>query len=207
MATIILIYMHAALGGIALLFGGIALVVKKGSSRHKKSGKVFFYSMLFSAISALVIASLPGHLNPFLFSIGLFSSYFILSGYKALAFKEKEASLMTYKALGVSILFIGTGMIAIPYLTTGTVNIVLLVFGVFSIIMGIGDLKQVSHPLKLRKKWLRIHLGKMTGGYISAVSAFCVVNQVFPGIWNWFLPGLIGGVFIFSQLKKRETNS
>jgi hypothetical protein len=35
--------------------------------------------MLFSAITALLISVLPKHENPFLFSIGLFSSYFILT--------------------------------------------------------------------------------------------------------------------------------
>ena len=36
----------------------------------------------------------------------------------------------------------------------------------------------------------------MTGGYIAAVSAFFVVNQILPGIWNWFVPGIIGSGYI-----------
>jgi hypothetical protein len=28
------------------------------------------------------------------------------------------------------------------------------------------------------------------------VTAFFVVNQVLPGIWNWFVPGIIGGLYI-----------
>jgi len=41
-AEFLIQYIHAPLGGIALLSGGISLVSKKGSLFHKKSGKVFF---------------------------------------------------------------------------------------------------------------------------------------------------------------------
>ena len=55
----ILIYSHALFGGIALLSGFISLIAKKGKKTHKKSGKLFYYCMLLSASTALVIASLP----------------------------------------------------------------------------------------------------------------------------------------------------
>ena len=69
-----LIYIHATLGSIAFIAGFIAIITKKGNTAHKKSGIVFYYAMLAAAISALVIAVLPKHENPFLFTIGLFSS-------------------------------------------------------------------------------------------------------------------------------------
>ena len=48
----------------------------------------------------------------------------------------------------------------------------------------------------LQKNWVKLHLGKITGSYIAAVSAFFVVNKILPGIWNWFVPGIIGGLYI-----------
>jgi hypothetical protein len=36
----------------------------------------------------------------------------------------------------------------------------------------------------------------MMGGYISAVTAFIVVNQLLPGVYGWIAPGVIGGVLI-----------
>lgn len=89
-AEFLIQYIHAPLGGIALLSGGVSLVSKKGSPLHKKSGKVFFYSMLLSAFSALVVSVLPNHESPFLFSIGLFSTYFLVNGIRSLKYKQKE---------------------------------------------------------------------------------------------------------------------
>jgi len=155
----ILIYLHAATGGLALISGGIALIVKKGSSIHKKSGKVFYYTMLTSAILAFVIAVLPGHQSAFLFSVGAFSVYFLVAGYRSLNFRKKELDLTVDKGIAYAIIVVGIIMILYPIILKG-------------------------------------ELKKMTGGYIAAVSAFFVVNEILPGIWNWFVPGIVGGVYI-----------
>lgn len=197
-----LIYIHAALGGVALLAGAIAILVKKGKSTHRQSGKVFFYSMLISAFIALVVSWMPGHESPFLFSIGVFSSYFLLSGYRSLNFKQKEFDLKVDRVIAYAILIIGLVMIGYPIILNGNLNVVLLVFGIVGLVFGIRDLKLFLDPKPLKKKWLRLHLGKMTGGYIAAVTAFFVVNQILPGIWNWFVPGVIGSGFITYWMRK-----
>jgi len=66
------------------LAGAFSLLLKKGSSGHKKTGKLFYYSILISALAAYIIAVLSNHENPFLFSIGLFSTYFLISGRRSL---------------------------------------------------------------------------------------------------------------------------
>ncbi|WP_431109426.1 DUF2306 domain-containing protein [Winogradskyella poriferorum] len=195
-AEILIYYVHAPLGGIALLSGGIALIAKKGNNVHKKSGKIFFFSMLFSAISAFIISVLPNHESPFLFSIGLFSTYFLISGLRSLKFKQKEIQLKTDKIIAYLITLIGIAMILYPIVLYSKLNIILTVFGVVGIVFGLRDLKLYKDIRRLKKNWLKLHLGKMTGGYIAAVSAFFVVNQILPGIWNWFVPGIVGSGYI-----------
>ncbi len=197
-----LIIIHAVFGGIALLAGGMAISVRKGSSTHKKSGKVFFFSMLFSAAISLIVALLPNHENPFLFSIGIFSAYFLISGYRSLRYKNQDFKLGLDRLISYILILTGISMIIYPLLNEGKINIVLLVFGIVSLIFGGRDLMLYQKPEKLRKDWLKLHLGKMTGGYIAAMTAFIVVNEVLPGILNWFAPGLIGGFFIAYWLKK-----
>lgn len=195
-AEILIYYVHAPLGGIALFSGGIALIAKKGNRIHKKAGKVFFYSMLISVISAFVIAVLPNHESPFLFSIGLFSSYLLISGLRSLSYKQKDIKLRTDKIIVYLIVITGIAMILHPIILYRKLNIVLFVFGLLGIIFGLSDLKQFKNTKQLNENWLKLHLGKMTGGYIAAVSAFFVVNQILPGIWNWLVPRIIGSVFI-----------
>jgi uncharacterized membrane protein len=198
----VLIYIHAGLGGIALLLGTLAIIFKKGSQKHKATGKYFFYAMMISAILALLISCLPGHNSPFLFSIGLFSMYFLLTGYRALKYKKKVESV-TIEIIGnIAMLIVSATMILYPILSNGTVNIVLLIFGIFGILASLNTLRVLRKKEALKKHWLRMHLGNMMGGYIAAVSAFAVVNQILPGMYNWFAPGIIGGFYIYFWMRK-----
>lgn len=196
------IYIHAIAGGIALLSGLVALSTKKGSPVHKGMGKVFFYSMLASATVAIIVAGIPGHKNPFLLSIGLFSLYFLLSGYFSLRLKKQGYPFTIFITLAWVLLAIGIGLIAFPLIKYGSIQIVPLVFGIFGIVFAIRELRLYRHPEKVYQSWMSLHLGKMTGGYIAAVTAFVVVNNILPGAIGWILPGLIGGVYIGWWIRK-----
>ena len=200
-----LIWLHAGMGGIALVTGAVALLVKKGSDGHKKSGKVFYYSMLISAIVALLVSVLPDHESPFLFSIGIFSMYFLISGYRSLKLKKKDSEIKIDRTIAFTIVITGLVMILYPLIVNGKPNIVLLVFGITGLVFGLRDLRMLKNLKALRKKWLRLHLGKMTGGYIAAVSAFFVVNEILPGIWNWFVPGILGSIYIAYWMRRLQT--
>jgi len=198
----LLIYSHAVFGGIALISGLIALMVKKGKVIHKKSGKLFYYCMLLSALTALIISCLPQHKSPFLFAIGIFSSYFIITGYRALRFKNKNTVLKRDKI--ISGIMIATGIVMILYhpLMHQKINIVLTAFGVIGLFFSSRDLILYKNPDKLHEVWLKLHLGKMIGGYISAATAFVVVNNFFPSYYGWFIPGTFGAVYIIFWIRK-----
>ena len=198
----VLIYIHAASGGIALLTGFIAILAKKGKTLHKNSGLVFYYSMMFSGIIAMLVAVLPNHENPFLFAVGIFSLYFVLTGKRALNFKTKNPDLRIDKWISRVMIATGILMILLPILITKSINIVLLVFAIVAIVLSVRDLMLYKNPERLRKSWLKLHLGKMLGGYISASTAFVVVNQFFPSVYSWFVPGIIGGLIIVYWIRK-----
>lgn len=198
----VLIYIHAAFGGIALLTGLVAVIARKGKTIHKRFGLLFYYAMILSGLSAMLIAVLPNHESPFLFAVGIFSLYFVLTGYRALRFKRKIPDLKLDKAISVFMLLTGVLMIFLPLILTRSINIILVVFGLLGIIFSTQDLRLFKNPKRLRSIWLRLHLGRMLGGYIAASTAFVVVNQFFPSIYGWFIPGIIGGFVIWYWIKK-----
>lgn len=198
-----IIYLHAALGAIALLSGAIALLAKKGSPTHVKLGLVFYYSMLISAIVAMIIACLPNHENTFLFSIGIFSIYLILMGRRSIRFKNKHHTLGIEKIISATLFLTGVGMVIYSLFLSSSINVVMLVFGFISIGIAIKDYFLYQNNEIRTKKYLSLHLGKMTGGYIAAVSAFFVVNQILPGVWNWFAPGVVGSILLTIYARKK----
>lgn len=200
----ILIIIHATFGGIALISGTGAIVSKKGSKLHRKTGKIFYYTMLISAIIALVIALLPTNWNPFLFSIGIFSTYLIVSGKRALKLKLKHPNIVLDKLLALIMLLTGLGMICIPLLVFGKINIVLTVFGSLGMLLSAGELR-MYYKKEYRKKWLVKHIGNMTGGYLAACTAFVVVNQILPGVYGWLVPTAIGSLYIIYWSNKIKT--
>ena len=190
-----LINLHVVSGSIALLIGLGAIIWKKGDKHHKKMGVVFFYSMLGSSLLSILIANLPGHENPFLFSIGVFTVYMLLGGKQALKFRGDYSVKKTDYILPSIMLLAGLFMIITPVFLRGEINIVSCAMGLGGILFGIRDIRLFRKPDLLQKKWLQLHVGKIVGSYISAVTAF-TVNQVVQGIWGWFAPGIIGGIYI-----------
>lgn len=198
----VFINIHALLGGIALIAGLTSIIAKKGNKLHKKSGLVFFYSMILSGSIAMVIALLPHHESPFLFAVGIFSLYFVLTGHRALSFKTKVSHFQIDKLISIIMILTSLLMILLPLILTSKLNIVLSVFACVGLIFSIKDVLLFANPNRLKKVWLKLHLGKMLSGYISATTAFVVVNQFFPSIYGWFIPGIIGGGYITYWSKK-----
>lgn len=195
------IYIHVISGAIALLSGSISLIVKKGSFVHRKSGLIFVITMLVSAIVSMTVAVQPKHENTFLLSIGILTIYFVVGGYLALRYKKKYINLLADKCLALAMLVIGIAMIVHP-LFVGHLNVVMMVFGALGFVFSVTDFIRFAKHEELYKHWLTLHIGKITGGYISAFTAFIVVNQYIPGIVGWLLPGVVGGVFIAVSIRK-----
>ena len=138
------------------------------------------------------------HRNDFLLIVAVFSIYMVATGQRFLSLKQlhKEQKpktidwILTYTMLVFAFLFITYG----SYLLINKVNfgIVLLVFGVVSCLMAIKDIKVYKGNIKEKNYWLLLHIQRMVGSYIAALTAFIVVNNHFlPGIVGWLLPTVI----------------
>jgi hypothetical protein len=156
--------------------------------------------MLSTAISALALSVL--HENTFLFIVGIFTLYLVGTGYRYLNWKKSKQCkmpgaidwLLFFMMLIAGILFTlkGTLLLFCPNLF----GLVLITFGLLGLLFTHQDFKNFKGKVGNPGFWLSVHLQRMTGGFIAAMTAFLVVNAKYfpeqiPGFIFWLLPTVI----------------
>lgn len=207
----LLLMLHIIGGSFSLLLGSYIMIVKKGDAQHKFLGNIFFYSMLVAALVALPMSYL--HPNYFLFIIGIFTTYMLISGKRYLRIKNsQDVTIIDWSLTGVMLLF-GFGFISL-----GVWNVVkgfyfgfvFLAFGFISLTFVYSDWKNYLGKSAFKNFGLSAHLQRMIGSYIASATAFLVVNnKILPSIVAWLLPTVILAPLIFKwskqySIKKRE---
>ena len=71
-----LLPVHIVAGGLAIVFGGLALAVSKGGTLHRRSGLLFVYAMLTIGISGSILALRQSLTNANVLG-GVMSAYFV----------------------------------------------------------------------------------------------------------------------------------
>lgn len=207
----ILIILHVAGGTIGLISGTIAAAVVKGKKAHLLNGKIFFYAMLMTALSALIISNLPGHHNIFLFAVGGFTLYMISSGYRAVWLKRNFGKTLhsfgwlDYAvALFAAVFGVFLLLVSVKQLMAGTMfGIVPGVFGLICISYALLDYRLLSGKVTVKQSWMSNHITRMMGAMIASYTAFLVVNVHIQMQWIlWLAPSAVGGMLI-SRFKKK----
>lgn len=200
--ALVLIYIHAFFGGIGLISGIAGIVVKKGSRLHKRSGRIFTYSMITSSVVSLVIARMPNHENLFLFLIGVFTIYLVLAGNRALTLKDKTKSSadLTDKSISGAMLVASVLMLMIGIFQfirhTGGNEILFVFFGGFGLYMTLKDFHTFRIFKEKKNAWLKSHLGRMIAALIASITAFMVAGLHIQTLIAWMLPSIIGTFYI-----------
>ncbi|OAB29038.1 hypothetical protein SAMN05444395_102203 [Flavobacterium fryxellicola] len=203
----VLIYTHAFFGGVGLITGIGSIIVPKGQQLHKKMGKLFSIGMITSSLISLPICSIPKHQNVFLFLIGLFTIYLVLSGNRALTFKRKMKSDLIDQLISGTMLFFSLIMISLGIYCqfNSTENGILFTFfGGFGLFMTIKDFVFYATISATNKNWLSKHIGKMIGALIASITAFIVAGLGFENLIAWITPTILGTIYIIYWNKKTE---
>lgn len=191
--------LHILGGSIGLLSGMKNILQKKGDKSHKLAGQVYYNSMVVAGTSALVLSII--HPNHFLFIIGLFTLYMVLSGQRYLLHKQSDKVVsnaidwtITGCMLLSGILLIGMGVFNIFH--SNMFGIVFLVFGSLGLLFVRQDYLHYTSKTTIINYWLVGHLQRMTGSYIAALTAFLAVNANYvrvqiPDINYRLLPTLL----------------
>lgn len=196
-----MLFMHIAGGTVALISGLVAMLTEKGGKAHRLAGKIYFGGMTAVFVGALTVAI--GHHKDFLLMVGFFSYYLTVRGYRTLYLKKigsgQKPVTLDWLIVTVSGIFILALLIyGLWILTNGNgMGMPAIVFSLIGLIFLILDIRKFfKAPPKMH--WWFAHIGSMGGSYISAVTAFVVVNIQLPqyGWVLWILPTLIGSAII-----------
>lgn len=198
----VLIYVHAFFGGgIGLITGIGSIIVKKGSTMHRRMGKVFSIGMITSSLISIPLSRMPGHENLFLFLIGLFTIYLVLAGNRALTFKRKQKADFIDKTISGSMLLFSLFIIVYGayggVINANSISILFLFFGGFGLLLTVKDFKFYRNPNNAKNAWLISHIGKMIGALIASITAFIIAGLGIGHLLAWTLPTLLGLSILF----------
>jgi len=85
-----LVYLHIIAGSVAVIGMIGALVSRKGGLWHRRTGRLYSYAMAAALLLALIVSVLT--VNSFLGLIGLFSGYFVYTGWRLAVVKDGRRS-------------------------------------------------------------------------------------------------------------------
>ncbi len=195
----IFLIIHIIGGSVGLITGTINIIRKKADKNHRLIGNIFVYAMITAGFSSLVLSIL--HTNYFLFIVGIFTLYMIITGkryiyLKLLGSKQKPQMLdwiITIIMLVFGIVFIVFGIYFV--VKSNYFGLVFIVFGYLGLSFVKTDFNNFKGKFKSKNYWLLAHLQRMIGGYIASLTAFLVVNVAYlpkvPAFVFWLLPTLI----------------
>ena len=210
-----LILSHVIAGISSLLMGlASAFIGKKGGKLHRQLGKIFFWSMFWVFVSAMLIISFV-RFNSFLMVIAVFSFYMAFSGYRVLKIKKTmKVAAIDWIAAVVTILF-GLTMfgMGINYLIQSDFSSVLgylsLFFGFFTAQTGWENYRGFKKLAEAEKMWWWFaHMNSMSGSLIASITAFLVQNgRIFNlpsemGWIPWVLPAIVGFPLVSYSIRK-----
>lgn len=205
------LFIHILAGTVSLLAGLLAIIARKGKSRHILSGKFFYIAMYHVGFSGIVLSYVKS--STFLFCIGILTLYLAYSGKKSIDYwkKERVFKLKFIEKIPVLLAFLtAVVMICYPVHKMIRYNIIFiplpLIFGVIMLAGTIHDFIIFSKPDNFTARnnnWLFRHIVMMGAAYISALTAFLVVNIQMKLFWiPWLLPSVIGTFLISRTVNK-----
>ena len=212
-----LLIIHVAAGVISLVTGLISILSLKGSKVHKKSGKIYFYSMTIVFVTAIIIASY--RFNRFLFLIAFLSYYSVFAGVRKLRLKNlhKNQKPKWYDwTAGIingiaNLFFIGLGIyysIENGFFSGGA--LLSVGFGIGGLLISYVNLKPFIIKPNKSYHWYLSHIGNMFGGYIATSTAFLSTliskYEIMNPFLGFALPSIIGVPVLIYWINKTEKN-
>ena len=190
-----LLPIHIAAGGLAIVLGAVALTVRKGGTIHRRSGLLFVYAMLVMGSTASILGLRNGLLNTNVMG-GLITAYFVGTALTTVrppsTWTRRINAVALAFALGLAIVAIVAGIKAVnsPRVSPGgvpfrTIGVMSFVLATVLLLAAIGDLRIMRSGLPRGGPRLARHLWRMCFAlFIAAGSFFSIrarVAKILPG--------------------------
>jgi hypothetical protein len=180
-----LLPIHVAAGGLAMVLGAVALLAPKGATLHRKSGLLFVVAMVLMGFSGSVMALKNGPNDPNVTG-GFLSAYFVITALTTVrpvaAWTRwvNGAALLVAVALALSCFVRGVEAYGSPRgFLNGVPFFMLFFLGTVLTLAAAGDVRMMwSGPLRGGKRLAR-HLWRMCFAlFIAAGSFFSIRARV-----------------------------
>jgi hypothetical protein len=197
-----LTFLHVMCGTLVLVVAPAAMIARKGGRWHRRWGTAFMLSMTVVLFTAGFMWQPKGHI--FLFALALVSGYLVFNGYRIVARRRRRRDDalddgIDIAAAGMTVVA-GIWLIAIAA-AAGTdlmrsLAPIMAGLGVVAVAFALNDVRGVLGP-RSRVGWLIAHFSAMIAAYISAATAFIVINaHGVPMELRWLVPIGIGTLVI-----------
>jgi hypothetical protein len=181
-----LLPIHIAAGGLAIVLGGVALLVKKGGTLHRRSGLLFVYAMLVMGASASILAlrkSVPDAANGL---GGVMTAYFVGTALTTVRPVSPWTRRINVAALAVAV---GLALVDIAFgveafnrprgLLNGVPFAMLFFLAAVMLLAAAGDVRIMRFGVPRGRPRLARHLWRMCFGlFIAAGSFFSIRARV-----------------------------
>jgi hypothetical protein len=196
-------YLHIAAGFTAFFIAPVAMIVRKGSERHRFWGKIYFYAMATATIAALIVSAYRP--NYFLLGLSVFSFHLAFVGYRILFRKRPERDRPETLDWSITLATFACGVMEIYFglQAQGAGQVLFIVFGGAMIGNAIQTIRIYLQKTRQKNEWFFDHMNGMLASYIAAVTAFSAVNFNFlPTLIQWLWPSVIGAPLIAIWITK-----
>lgn len=183
----VLLPIHIAAGGFAIVLGTVALIVKKGGTLHRRGGLLFVYAMLVMGISASILEFLkiPNWTNVF---VALMTAYFVGTALTTVrpvspwTRRINAAALTIVVGLALGAVLGGVKAFNRPSLSPGgvpfrTIGVMSFVLATVMILAAAGDVRIMRYGLPRGRPRLARHLWRMCFALFIAAGSFFSIRE------------------------------
>ena len=183
----VLLPIHIAAGGLALVLGAVALAVKKGGSIHRRSGMLFVYAMVVMGTTASMLEFLRGAGVANVFA-ALLSLYFVGTALTTVRPASRWARVINVTALtvatGLVFLALAGGVKAVnaPGLSPGgvpfrTIGVMSFILAAVLLLAAAGDVRVLRFGMPRGGPRLARHLWRMCFALFIAAGSFFSIRE------------------------------